>query len=240
MALAQNPPMPDGATIQRMFAEVAPGYDRANRALSLGIDVWWRRCTVRAVAPGESERGLDVCSGTGDLCFALRRAGARMIGADFCAPMLQHTHRKGRSLSGQRPGFVAADAMQLPFERDRFDFATVAFGIRNVQDPVVALREMSRVVRDGGRVVVLEFCKPRVPLFGAAYRFYFGRVLPRLGRWVCGTKSDAYQYLHDSVMAFPERDDFLRLMEEAGLVEPHMRLLTGGIAAIYRGEVRKS
>jgi len=229
--------MPDGATIQRMFAEVAPGYDRANRALSLGIDVWWRRRTVRVVAPTAGERGLDVCSGTGDLCFALQRAGAVMVGADFCAPMLQHTHQKGRGLGDARPEFVAADAMSLPFEDDRFGFATVAFGIRNVADPVAGLREMARVVRPGGRVVVLEFCKPRVPLFGAAYRFYFGKVLPRLGKWICGTRSDAYQYLHDSVMAFPEREGFLELMREAGLREPRARILTGGIAAIYRGEV---
>ena len=223
-----------------MFAEVAPGYDRANRALSLGVDVLWRRRTVRVVAPAADERGLDVCSGTGDLCFALQRAGASMIGVDFCAPMLHHTHQKGRALAGDRPGFAAADAMSLPLRDDAFDFATVAFGIRNVADPVAGLREMRRVVRPGGRVVVLEFCKPRVPLFGALYRLYFGKVLPRIGKWICGTKSDAYQYLHDSVMAFPEREDFLAMMRDAGLRSPRMRILTGGIAAIYRGEVAKA
>lgn len=229
--------MPDAATIQQMFAEVAPGYDRANRALSMGVDVMWRRRTVKIVAPQAGERGLDVCSGTGDLCFALQRAGASMLGADFCAPMLMHTHHKQPS-SGHRSEFLAADAMNLPFGDNQFGFATVAFGIRNVADPVVALREMARVVRPGGRVVVLEFCKPRLPVFASLYRFYFGHILPRLGKWISGAKNDAYRYLHDSVQAFPERTAFLELMQEAGLASPRQRLLTGGIAAIYRGEVQ--
>jgi demethylmenaquinone methyltransferase/2-methoxy-6-polyprenyl-1,4-benzoquinol methylase len=135
------------------------------------------------------------------------------------------------------PRFLAADALALPFPTASFDFATVAFGIRNVSDPRAALAEMARVVRPGGRVVVLEFTKPRLPLLGALYRFYFGKVLPRLGAWISGARNDAYQYLHDSVMAFPERQDFLALMTAAGLQRPRMRLLTGGIAAIYRGEV---
>jgi len=230
--------MPDAATIQQMFAEVAPGYDRANRALSMGVDVMWRRRTVKVVAPQAGEFGLDVCSGTGDLCFALQRAGAQMVGADFCTPMLQNTHQKQPS-TGSRSAFLAADAMNLPFGDGRFDFATVAFGIRNVAEPVTALREMARVVRPGGRVVVLEFCKPRVPVFSSLYRFYFGRILPTLGKWICGTKSDAYRYLHDSVQAFPERAAFLDLMRQSGLASPRQHLLTGGIAAIYRGEVQQ-
>jgi demethylmenaquinone methyltransferase / 2-methoxy-6-polyprenyl-1,4-benzoquinol methylase len=226
--------MPDGETIQRMFAEVAPGYDRANRALSLGIDVWWRRRTVRMVGVEAGEQGLDVCAGTGDLSMALRRAGARVVGSDFCAPMVRRAHDKA---SADGPRFLVADTLCLPFADGRFDFATVAFGIRNVADPVAGLREMARVVRPGGRVVVLEFTKPRVPLLGRAYQFYFRRVLPRLGQWIAGTRNDAYRYLHDSVQAFPEREAFLDLMRAAGLRSPRHSLLTGGIAAIYRGEV---
>lgn len=231
--------MPDGTKIQRMFAEVAPGYDRANRALSLGIDVWWRRQAVRMVAVAKGERGLDVCSGTGDLALALQRAGASVLGADFCQPMLALAAAKpspaAAAVAG--PRFLCADAQSLPFRTAAFDFATVAFGIRNVSDPLAGLREMARVVRPGGRVVVLEFTKPRVPFLGSAYRFYFRRVLPRLGSWISGAKNDAYRYLHDSVMAFPERDAFLDLMRMAGLQSPRMRILTGGIAALYRGEV---
>lgn len=231
--------MPDGTTIQRMFAEVAPGYDRANRALSLGIDVWWRRKAVRLLRLAPGERGLDVCSGTGDLAFALQRAGATMVGADFCRPMLARAATKpGARADRPRPSFLCADALALPFADATFDFATVAFGIRNVADPTTALREMARVVRPGGRVVVLEFTKPRVPLLGSAYRFYFRRVLPRLGSWISGAKNGAYRYLHDSVMAFPEREAFEALMRDAGLEAPQYHLLTGGIAALYRGEVR--
>ncbi len=229
--------MPDGATIQRMFAEVAPGYDRANRVLSFGIDVRWRKATVRTVAVRQGERGLDVCAGTGDLSLALHAAGARVLGADFCAPMLLRAHAKAAAIPAA-PRFLAADAMALPFADRSFDFATVAFGIRNVSDPRVALREMARVVRPGGRVVVLEFTRPRVPLLGAAYRFYFRRILPALGALVSGARNGAYRYLHDSVAAFPEREQFVAVMRDAGLAEPRFTLLTGGIAAIYRGEVR--
>ncbi|HZN38481.1 MAG TPA: ubiquinone/menaquinone biosynthesis methyltransferase [Planctomycetota bacterium] len=230
--------MPDGATIQRMFAEVAPGYDRANHALSLGVDLWWRHQAVAMTGVVRGERGLDVCAGTGDLSLALQRCGAEVVGADFCAPMLVRAAAKVEQRSA-RPRFLAADALALPFGDAGFDFATVAFGIRNVSDPRAALREMVRVVRPGGRVVVLEFCKPRFPLLASAYRFYFRFVLPALGSWICGTKNGAYRYLHDSVMGFPERDDFLLLMREAGLQSPRMRLLTGGIAALYRGEVSR-
>ena len=231
--------MPEGPTIRNMFAAVAPGYDRANRALSLGIDVLWRRRTVRVVDVVPGERGLDVCTGTGDLCFALQHAGATMVGSDFCVPMLERACRKkAQHQDGAAPSeFVAADALALPFAAASFDFATVAFGIRNVSDPLLGLREMARVVRPGGRVVVLEFSKPRVPLLGAAYWFYFRRILPRLGAWISGARNGAYRYLHDSVTAFPEREGFLDLMRQAGLQRPAVRLLTGGIAAIYRGEV---
>lgn len=235
--------MPDGPTIQRMFAEVAPGYDRANRALSLGIDVYWRRRAVRMVGVQAGERALDVCAGTGDLSFALQRAGALVTGADFCVPMLAFAHQKALAARGRGtqavPEFLAADALHLPFPDASFDFATVAFGIRNVSDPLVGLREMARVVRPGGRVLVLEFTRPRLPLLGAMYRFYFGKVLPKLGGWISGAKNGAYQYLHDSVMAFPEREAFLALMQAAGLQSPRLELLTGGIAALYRGEVAR-
>jgi demethylmenaquinone methyltransferase/2-methoxy-6-polyprenyl-1,4-benzoquinol methylase len=227
--------MPDGPVIQRMFAEVAPGYDRANRTLSLGIDQWWRRRAVRMVAVKPGELGLDACAGTGDLSLALQRAGAHVVGADFCPPMLVRAEAKPKS--GNGPRFLAADTLKLPFADGSFDFATVAFGIRNVSDPLAGLRELGRVVRPGGRIVVLEFCKPRVPLLASAYRFYFGRILPQLGGWIAGTRREAYQYLHDSVMQFPERQQFLDLMVAAGLLQPRQQVLTGGIAALYRAEV---
>lgn len=230
--------MPEGPTIQRMFAEVAPGYDRANRWLSLGVDRAWRRRTVKVAAVRAGERALDVCAGTGDLSLALAQAGASVLGADFCAPMLQRADQKGARHGAGRPRFLVGDAMGLPFADHLFDLCTVAFGIRNVEDPTAALREMRRVTKPGGRVVVLEFCKPRLPILGSAYLFYFRRVLPRLGQLVNGSKNDAYQYLPDSVMAFPEREAFLQLMRDAGLQAPRQTILSCGIAAIYRGEVQ--
>jgi demethylmenaquinone methyltransferase/2-methoxy-6-polyprenyl-1,4-benzoquinol methylase len=230
--------MPEGPVIQQMFAEVAPRYDRANRVLSCGIDLYWRRAAIAVAMVQAGERALDVCAGTGDLTLALARAGARAVGADFCQPMLQRALQKAEARAGApRAPFLCADVLALPFADGCFDLCTVAFGIRNVADPLAGLREMARVVRPGGRVLVLEFCRPRVPLLGKAYLFYFRRVLPRLGRWISGSNNGAYDYLPASVMQFPERSGFLALMREAGLESPTQRLLTGGIAAIYRGEV---
>ena len=227
--------MPEARVIQQMFAEVAPRYDRANRLLSLGIDKLWRRRTVSVaqIRPGESV--LDVCSGTGDLALQLARAGASVVGTDFCMPMIERAGDKARGPGA--PKFLVADAMSLPFPSASFDLCTVAFGIRNVEDPDAAIAEMARVTRPGGRVVVLEFCRPRLPVFASAYLFYFRRLLPKLGRWISGTDNNAYQYLPDSVMSFPERGAFLDLMRGAGLRSPRQTILSGGIAAIYRGEV---
>lgn len=228
--------MPEGAVVRQMFARVADRYDRANHVLSLGIDVAWRRAVVRAAGIGRGSRVLDVCSGTGDLAIALASTGAEVTGSDFCPEMLRHAVRKSASLGPGAPGYLAADTQRLPFPDDTFDVVTVAFGIRNVADPVAGLREMARVLKPGGRVLVLEFCKPRLPLVRSAYLFYFRRVLPKLGSWITGDRHGAYDYLPQSVMGFPERGEFLDLMREAGLSSPHARILTLGIASIYRGD----
>ncbi|MFO1052353.1 MAG: ubiquinone/menaquinone biosynthesis methyltransferase [Planctomycetota bacterium] len=227
--------MPEARAVQEMFAGVADRYDRANRILSLGIDVRWRKAVIRCAGVRPRERALDVCAGTGDLSLELARAGAEVVGADFCPPMLRHAARKSAARTAP-PHYVTADALHLPFPDASFDLATVAFGIRNVADPLGGLCEMARVVRPGGRVVVLEFCKPRIPLVRTAYFFYFRRVLPRLGRWITRDRGGAYDYLPDSVMAFPERGEFLELMNRAGLLAPTARYLSCGIAALYRAE----
>jgi demethylmenaquinone methyltransferase / 2-methoxy-6-polyprenyl-1,4-benzoquinol methylase len=232
--------MPEAVAIQRMFAGVAKRYDRANRLLSLGVDQHWRRRAVAIAGVRPGERVLDVCAGTGDLSLALCGAGAEVVAADFCREMLSLAGDKiARRCTGRGPRLLCADAMVLPFPGGTFDLCTVAFGIRNVSDPRAALLEMARVVRPGGRVVVLEFARPRTPVLGGLYRFYFRSVLPRLGTWISGIDNGAYRYLPESVMAFPERSSFLALMADAGLASPKMTLLTCGIAAAYRGEVRR-
>jgi demethylmenaquinone methyltransferase/2-methoxy-6-polyprenyl-1,4-benzoquinol methylase len=223
-----------------MFARVAPRYDRANHILSLGIDSWWRRRAVRVAGLQSGEKVLDVCAGTGDLSLCLARHGARVLGSDFCPEMISRAAVKARSLpDAQRPRYLVADSMSLPFDDAQFDLVTVAFGIRNLEDPVQGLREMARVLRPGGRVMVLEFSKPRLPLVRGAYLFYFRRVLPKLGSWISGDREGAYDYLPRTVMAFPEGGEFLALMGEAGLHSPTVTPASFGIASIYRAE-RKS
>jgi demethylmenaquinone methyltransferase/2-methoxy-6-polyprenyl-1,4-benzoquinol methylase len=228
-----------------MFAEVAPRYDFLNHTLSGGIDALWRKKTVAKALEGRSTssqpvRVLDVCSGTGDLAFSFARAGCRVFGGDFCVEMLDRGERKrGMRAYGDRLRFFAADAQHLPFVSDSFDCATVAFGIRNVQDPVQGLRDMARVVRPGGKVLVLEFSKPRTPVLGPLYLWYFRNILPKIGALLSprSRASNAYDYLPESVMHFPEREAFVALMEEAGLEKAQFKLLSFGIACLYWGFV---
>ena len=231
--------MPEGRQVQEMFARMADRYDVTNRVISAGVDRGWRRAAVRVAEVQPGERALDVCAGTGDLTLALSEAGAKVVGSDFTLPMLAKARAKALKVHDRGAGpveFVVGDTMELPFADDSFDLATAAFGIRNVSEPVGGLREMARVVRPGGRIVVLEFCKPRVPGLSALYLFYFRRILPVLGRVVSGNKHGAYSYLPRTVMAFPEREAFLDLMRQAGMGSPRSKTLTCGIAAIYRAE----
>ena len=227
---------PERQRIRRLFAGISKGYDRANRVLSVGFDQRWRRAAVRFAGAGPGHEVLDICAGTGDLSLAFARAGARVTGSDFCPEMLSLARHKSIGHDNP-PTFLGADAERLPFSDDAFDITSIAFGIRNVQDPLRGLREMCRVTRPGGRVVVLEFTRPKAWVLGSIYGFYFRRVLPRLGSLLTGDRSGAYQYLHDSVMAFPEREKFLELMGRSGLSSLKARILSFGIAAIYCGKV---
>jgi demethylmenaquinone methyltransferase / 2-methoxy-6-polyprenyl-1,4-benzoquinol methylase len=217
-----------------MFAAIAPRYDLLNHLLSLNVDRSWRRAAVRRLAWERRPDGtyLDLCAGTLDLAATLARArgfGGRVIGADFVIPMLERG--KGKAARA-RP--VGADALTLPFADARFDGAMVAFGVRNLADLDAGLREAHRVLRPGARFVILEFSTPRVALVRALYLFYFRRVLPAIGRAVSKHR-DAYTYLPESVLEFPDPDALARRLEGAGFSNVAYQLLTGGICAVHHG-----
>ena len=218
-----------------MFARIAGRYDLLNRALSLGIDQRWRRATVARAGDVRAARVVDVCSGTGDLAVLFARAGAEVVGVDFTPEMLARSPRKLRPGDGPC-AFVQGDALHLPLPADGADVASVAFGIRNLSDPQGGLRELARVVRPGGRVLVLEFTPPRRGPLAWAYRAYFTGILPRVGGVVSGD-GEAYGYLARSILAWPDPGRFRGWMESAGLVECGFRLLTRGIACLHWGSV---
>jgi demethylmenaquinone methyltransferase / 2-methoxy-6-polyprenyl-1,4-benzoquinol methylase len=222
-----------------MFGRIAGTYDRANQILSFGLHHRWRSAAVRWSGAARGDRVLDCATGTGDLAIAFHRvvgSGGEVIGTDFCAEMLAHAPEKA-ARAGARVRFETADVLALPYPDRRFDVASIAFGIRNVEDPDRALREMARVVRPGGRVVVLEFGQPGGALFGPLYRFYSRRVLPALGGWVSGDRS-AYEYLDRTSSSFPAGPAFTERMRATGAFRSiRFDALTGGVAYVYVGEV---
>jgi demethylmenaquinone methyltransferase/2-methoxy-6-polyprenyl-1,4-benzoquinol methylase len=221
-----------------MFARIAPRYDLLNRLLSVGIDRRWRRHLLEhlgRVRGGDVHGALviDSCCGTGDLALALERHGARVVGVDFTPEMLVRARRKRRGTGGL---FVGGDALRLPVRSRAADAASIAFGIRNVADRRQGLRELVRVVRPGGHVLVLEFSLPRGALLGRLYRAYFTRVLPAIGGWISGD-ARAYRYLPETVLLWPSPEELQREMEALGLVECGFHLLHGGIACLSFGRV---
>jgi demethylmenaquinone methyltransferase/2-methoxy-6-polyprenyl-1,4-benzoquinol methylase len=218
--------------VRDLFARIAPSYDLLNHVLSLGIDILWRKAAARELALKEARAVLDVCCGTGDLALELaRHTDAALVGVDFCAPMLERGARKARAQGQARIGWVQGDGLALPFPDARFDRAAVAFGVRNLADLDQGFRELARVLAPGGRLVVLEFAKPRFAPFRAVYFAYFRYVLPLIGRLVSG-QSDPYTYLPESVLAFPERDELAERMARAGFESVRWRDLTFGIATL--------
>ena len=222
--------------VREMFASIARRYDAANEILSLGIHKSWRRAAVALSEASAGQRVLDCATGTGDLALEFKRAvgpSGEVIGTDFCAEMLQSAPRKA-ARAGLDVQFAVADALALPYPDARFDVASIAFGIRNVDDPLRCLREMARVVRPGGCVIVLEFGQPR-GAFGAVFRAYSRGVLPLVGGLLTGNRA-AYEYLPRTVAAFPAGERFLGLMREAGVFRRvDAQPLTFGTAYVYRG-----
>jgi demethylmenaquinone methyltransferase/2-methoxy-6-polyprenyl-1,4-benzoquinol methylase len=236
---APTPGAPEKAAVRSMFDRIAPRYDLLNRVLSAGSDVRWRRAALDYLELAPPLRVLDLCTGTADLLLEAlsRHAGSRGAGVDLSFEMLQRAAGKlARRGCVARGGLALGDAERLPFAEGSFDAALVAFGIRNVGDPAAALAEARRVLRGGGRLVVLEFAMPG-GLLGSAYRLYFEKVLPAIGGLVSGDRG-AYAYLPASVGRFPAPWSFADLLRESGFADVGWRPLSGGIACLFRGEKR--
>jgi demethylmenaquinone methyltransferase/2-methoxy-6-polyprenyl-1,4-benzoquinol methylase len=229
--------------IREMFDLISPRYDFLNHLLSLNIDVLWRRRAAELCWPalkgGEAtpsgpKRVLDVCSGTGDLALELRRRwNCDVTATDFAYQMLRRARTKGKRDEGVR--FQQADTTRLPFRDGAFDACAVAFGLRNVADTDAGIREMARVVRPGGRVVILDFATPPPGLLRRGYRFYFSHILPAIGELIAPARRGAYRYLPESVESWPEPEMLSRSLEKAGLVDARFERLSFGIAAVHVG-----
>lgn len=226
-----------GERIRDMFGSIAPRYDLLNRVLSLGIDQRWRRFAVAKIGVSGSGRVLDVATGTGDVALEIANqtaASVQIVGVDFCKEMVDlGVVKVAESRHAGRISFQVAPCEDIPFEDETFDAATIAFGIRNVVDRVKGLGEMHRVLKNGGKVVILEFSTPTIPVFKQLYHFYFLKVLPRIGG--AFSRFSAYQYLPDSVLEFPSREVFKGMMTQVGFKDVKHYDLTGGIATVYVG-----
>ena len=222
-----------------MFADIADDYDRINSVLSFGVHHAWRKKAVLESGAHEGDHVLDCATGTGDLAISFKKAvgdSGYVMGTDFCAPMIEPAPGKAEK-EGLEIDFEVADAMNLPYEDDMFDIASIAFGIRNVDDPVVALKDMARVVKPGGRVVVLEFGQPK-GLMKFPYELYSQHIMPAVGGWLSGNR-EAYTYLPRTSAEFPAGDNFLALMDQSeAFKEKRAIKLTGGIAYVYVGVVQ--
>ena len=223
--------------VQEMFNGIAPKYDLLNHLLSMGIDKSWRRKAMRELEGGRRRTVLDIACGTGDFSIeALRHGVERVVGADISENMLAVAREKAREKGLEdRLEFRYGDSENLDFEDGTFDAVTVAFGVRNFEHLERGLAEMCRVLRPGGKVVVLEFSTPERFPMKQLYRFYFKQILPRVGGFVSGDRK-AYEYLPASVFAFPQGDRFLQIMRSCGYRNVAQRRLTFGIASLYTGE----
>ena len=215
----------DPRDVASMFDGVARRYDVTNTVLSLGQDRYWRRVTRAALGVGPGDKVLDMAAGTAVSTEELAKSGAWCLAADFSVGMLHAGYRRTVPK-------VAADATRLPFGDDVFDAATISFGLRNVVDTIAGLREMARVVKPGGQLVVCEFSTPTVPVFATVYKEYLMRALPRVARAV-SSNPEAYVYLAESIRAWPDQTGLARRIEAAGWTRVRWRDLTGGIVALH-------
>ncbi len=227
------------ARIQRMFNGIAPWYDFLNHLLSLNVDTHWRKVVAKLVPPTPGKPVLDLCTGTGDLAFTLDRAAKKqcpITASDFSPEMLAIARKKNiKRQATERISFHEADSQALPFSSDYYDLVTCSFGLRNITDTDRGLAEMARVLAPGGRLAILEFSRPTGKILGPSYRWYFRRVLPRIGNMLAKNEESAYKYLPESVLTFPDGEELLAKLRDHGLCETWFRPLTFGIATLYVG-----
>jgi len=227
--------------IAEMFDKIAFRYDFLNRFLSGGSDIYWRRRAIRELrvpGAGEPQALLDVATGTADMAIMMARRlpKSQVTGVDISSGMLEIGRQKVARLQlEKRIVLQPGDSEALPFPDHRFDAVTVAFGVRNFENLEMGLREMGRVLKTGGKLVILEFSQPRTPVICQLYRLYLRLVAPRIGRMVSSNR-EAYQYLNDSVRAFPEGEQFIRILDSCGYVHTRLRRLSLGICSLYIGE----
>lgn len=221
--------MPDAVYVHDAFARIANRYVLTNHVLSGGMDIWWRKVVTARIKKWQPSRLLDVASGTGDLALEIQSQcpQCEVIASDFCAEMLAHAASRGIAKT------IVADALQLPFSDGEFDVVTVAFGLRNMADYPAALREMHRVLKPGGRLVILDFSLPN-GIIRSPYRWYLHNVLPHLAGWLTG-QQDAYEYLGGSIEQFPSGTAMTALLESCGFVKTGYTPLTLGVVTVYEG-----
>ncbi len=224
-------------TVREMFSRISPKYDFLNHFLSINIDKSWRRLVSKKlenVLDRKDAVVLDVACGTGDLSVELQtNATAKIIGTDFCRPMLEIAAKKNEKENVLIP-YIEADALALPFADRSFEAVTIAFGLRNLANWEDGLRELLRVLKPNGKLVVLEFSSPVVPGFRQIFQFYFKGILPKIGGALSGSRG-AYEYLSQSVSTFPDQKSLAKMMREVGFFDVEYKNLTGGVAAIHIG-----
>lgn len=226
---------PEADRVQSLFASIAHGYDQANTFMTFGLDKLWRKQVVAWSDLGPNQDILDVATGTGDLAieFAEQGGSVRVTGVDFCDEMLALAPQKAKAKDLEIE-FRWGDAQALPFKDASFDIVSIAYGIRNVNEPQIAIREMARILKPGGRLMILETGRHQVRAIQGVFDFYFKRVVPRIGGWVTG-KKEAYDYLNRTSKAFPCREEFLQLLNESfPFARTEYRTLLGGASYLYK------
>lgn len=226
--------------VGRMFTSAARRYDLLNTVLSGGLHHIWKRYAVNLLPVKEGESAIDLCAGTADISVLLAakvRSSGRVVALDLNEEMLLLGDKKIREMKlDSIVSCTLANAEEIPYPDNSFDYATVAFGIRNVTDIPKCLREMHRVIKPGGHVLCLEFSTPTTAVMRALYDLYSFYVMPYLGTWLSGDTTNVYRYLPESIRRFPPQEKFKAMMEEAGLKSVHYTNLTGGIVAVHQGE----